>query len=68
MYSFIQKLIDQGFALVYIDISLLPHTKTRLLDLIEQIHQKCTSDNLKIASENRFISSSQAIFLDKNLQ
>ena len=52
MYSFFQKLIDQGFALVYIDdILLLAHTKTHMLDLIEQLHRICHSNNLKIAPE-----------------
>ena len=32
-YSFFQTLIDQGFALVYInDVLLLAHTKTHILD------------------------------------
>ena len=40
-----QELIDQGFALVYIDDILLlahtktAHTKTHMLDLIKQLHQ-----------------------------
>ena len=55
MYSFLQKLIDQGFALVYIDdILLLAHTKTHLLDSTEQLHQICHSNNLKIAPEKSF--------------
>ena len=42
-YTFIQNLIDQGSsALVYIDdILLLSHTKTTMIELIEQFHQIC---------------------------
>ena len=55
MYSFFQKLSDQGFPLVYIDdILLLAHTKTHMLDLIEPLHQICSSNYLKIAPENSF--------------
>ena len=55
MYSFFQKLIDQGFAVVYIDhILLLAHTKTHILDFIEQIHQICHANNPKIAPEKSF--------------
>ena len=55
MYSFFQELIDQGFALVYIDdILLLSHSKSHMLQLIEQLHQICTKQNLKIAPEKSF--------------
>ena len=55
MYSFFQKLIDQGFALVYIDdILLLAHTKLHMLNLIEQLHQICQTNYLKIAPEKSF--------------
>ena len=55
MYSFFQKLIDQGFALVYIDdILLLAHTKPHMLNLIEQLYQICQTNNLKIAPEKSF--------------
>ena len=55
LYSFFQKLIDQGFALVYIDdILLLAHTKPHMLNLIEQLHQICQTNNLKIAPEKSF--------------
>ena len=49
---FFQKLIDQGFALD--DIFPLAHTKTQMLDLIEQLPQICSSNNLKTAPENLF--------------
>ena len=53
MYSFFQKLVDIGFALVYIDdILLLAHTKTHLLDLIEQLQTPTSKTELK-----RFIGS-----------
>ena len=57
MYSFFQELLDQVFALVYIDDNLLlAHTKSHMLDLIEQLHQICSSYflYLKIAPENVF--------------
>ena len=42
MYTFFQRLIDQGFALVYIDdILLLSHTKAHMIELIKQLHQIC---------------------------
>ena len=55
MYSVFQKLIDQGFALVYNkDILLLAYTKTHMIDITEQLHQICYSNNLKIAPEKSF--------------
>ena len=64
MYSFFQKLIDQGFALVYIDdILLLADTKTHMLELIEQLHQICHFNNFKIAPEKSFYILLTAKFL-----
>ena len=55
MYTFFQKPIDQVFALVYIDdILLLSHTKSHMIELIEQLHQICQKNNLKIAPEKSF--------------
>ena len=55
MYSFCQKLNDQDFALVYFDdILLLAQTKFQKLDLIEQLPQICSYNNLKIAPEKSF--------------
>ena len=55
MSSFFHELIDQGFALVYIDdILLLSHSKSHMLQLIEKLHQICTKQNLKIAPEKSF--------------
>ena len=57
MYTFFQKLIDQGFALVYRDDFLfLAHPKTlvSMLDSIEQLHQICSFNYLKIAPDKFF--------------
>ena len=52
---FSKKFIDQSFALVYNDdILLLAHTKPHMLNLIEQLHQICQTNNLKIAPEKFF--------------
>ena len=52
MFSCFQKFIDRGFAFVYIDdILLLAHTKAHMIDLIEQLHQLCCSNNREIAPE-----------------
>ena len=55
MYNFFRKLIDQGSALVYIDdILLLSNTKEHMIELIEQLHQICQTNNLKMAPEKSF--------------
>ena len=52
---FPQKPTHQSFALVYIDDILLPaHTKPHSLELIEQLHQVCSSSILQIAPEKSF--------------
>ena len=52
---YFQKLIEQGFALVYIDdIFLLAHTKPHILDSIEQLHQICNSNNINVAPGKSF--------------
>ena len=64
IFSFFQKLIDQVFAFVsFDDIFLLDHTKTHMLDLIEQLHQICSSNSLKIAPEKLFYILFTVIFL-----
>ena len=67
MYSFFQKFIDQGFALVYIDDTLLlAHTKSHMFylnNLFEQLHQICQTNNLKIAPEKSFYVLLTAKFL-----
>ena len=63
MYSLFQKLIDQGFALVYIgDILPLAQTKTQMLDLIEQSNKICYSNNLKIDPDKSFYILLTVIF------
>ena len=55
MYTYFQKLIDQGFALVYIDdILLLSHTTSHMIEIIEQLHQICLKHNLKLAPDKSF--------------
>ena len=66
--SFFQNPNDQSIALVYIDdILLLAHTKTHMLDLIEQSHQICHSNKLEFAPKNHFIFFSLSNFLDMKL-
>ena len=55
MYTYFKTLIDDGFALVYIDdILLLSHTSTHMITIIEQLHQICLKHNLKLAPEKSF--------------
>ena len=60
MYSFFQKLIEQGLAPVSNDVSCSCFLliQKRVLDLIEKLHQICYSNILKIALKNHFIFSS----------
>ena len=53
--SFFKTLIDQGFALVYIDdILLLSYSKEHMFQLIEQLHLISTNNNLKLAPDKSF--------------
>ena len=55
MSTFFKTLIEQGFALVYIDdILLLSDSKEHLFQLIEQLHLISTKNNLKLAPEKSF--------------
>ena len=55
MSSFFKTLIEQGFALVYIDdILLLSNYKEHMFQLIEQLHLISTKHNLKLAPEKYF--------------
>ena len=55
MSSFFKTLIEQGFALVYIDdILLLSNSKEHMFQLIEQLHNISTKNNLKLAAEKSF--------------
>ena len=50
MSTFFKTLIEQGFALVYIDdILLLSDSKEHMFQLIEQLHIISTKNNLKLA-------------------
>ena len=67
MYTFFQKLIDQGVALVYIDdILLLSHTKAHMIELIEQLHQT-RQKILKLPLRNLSTYSWPSNFLDMKL-
>ena len=55
MYTFFKTLIEQGFALVYIDeFILLSKSKEHMFQLIEQLHVISTKNNLKLAPEKSF--------------
>ena len=52
MSTFFKTLIEQGFALVYIDdILLLSDSKEHMFQRIEQLHIISTKNNLKLAPE-----------------
>ena len=52
MSTFFKTLIEQGFALVYIDdILLLSDSKEHMFQHIEQLHIISTKNNLKLAPE-----------------
>ena len=54
-YSFVQKLIDHGFAVVYIDdILLLSLTNPLMIEVNEQLQQIRKLINLKLAPEKSF--------------
>ena len=64
MSSFFKTLIEQGFALVYIDdILLLSDSKKRMFQLIEQLHFISTKNNLKLAPEKSFFMLLKVKFL-----
>ena len=55
MSTFFKTLIEQDFALVYIDdILLLSDSKEHMFQLIEQLHIRSTKNNLKLAPEKSF--------------
>ena len=65
MSTFFKTLIEQGFALVYIDdILLLSDSKEHMFQLIEQLHIISTKNNLKLAP---FSCSVKSNFLDMKL-
>ena len=64
MSTFFKILIEQGFALVYIDdILLLSDSKEHMFQLIEQLHIISTKNNLKLAPEKSFFMLLQVKFL-----
>ena len=64
MSSFFKTLIEQGFALVYIDdILLLSNSKEHMFQLIEQLHIISTKNNLKLAPEKSFFMLFNVKFL-----
>ena len=68
MSTFFQTLIEQGFALVYVDdILLLSDAKEHMFQLIEQLHIISTKNNLKLAPEKFFLSFLKSNVLDMKL-
>ena len=64
MPTFFKTLIEQGFALVYIDdILLLSDSKDHMFQLIEQLHLISTKHNLKLAPEKSFFMLLKVKFL-----
>ena len=64
MATFFKTLIEQGFALVYIDdILLLSDSKEHMFQLIEQLHIISTKNNLKLAPEKSFFMLLKVKFL-----
>ena len=64
MSTFFKTLIEQGFALVYIDdILLLSDSKEHMFQLIEQLHIIGTKNNLKLAPEKSFFILLKVKFL-----
>ena len=64
MSTFFKTLIEQGFALVYIDdILLLSDSKEHMFQLIEQLHIISTKSNLKLAPEKSFFMLLKVKFL-----
>ena len=56
MSSLFKTLMEQGFALVYIDdILLLSDSKEHMFQLIEQLHIISTKNNLELAPEKSFL-------------
>ena len=68
MSTFFKTLIEQGFALVYIDdMLLLSDSKEHMFQLIEQLHLISTKHNLKLAPKNPFSCFLKSNFLDMKL-
>ena len=68
MLTFFETLIEQGFALVYIDdILLLSDSKEHMFQLIEQLHVISTKNNLKLAHEKSFFMPLKVKFLGHDI-
>ena len=68
MSTFFKTLIEQSFALVYIDdILLLSDSKEHMFQLIEQLHIISTKNNLKLAPEKSFLYFLKSNSLDIKL-
>ena len=68
MSTFFKTLIEQGFALVYIDdILLLSDSKEHMFQLIEQLHIISTKNNLKLAPEKSFFMLLKVKFLGQEI-
>ena len=68
MSTFFKTLIEQGFALVYIDdILLLSNSKEHMFQLIEQLHIISTKINLKLAPEKSFFMLLKVKFLEHEI-
>ena len=66
--TFFKTLIEQGFALVYIDdILLLSDSKEHMFQLIEQLHIISTKNNLKLAPEKSFFMLLKVKFLGQEI-
>ena len=66
--TFSKTLIEQGFALVYIDdILFFSDSKEHTFQLIEQLHVISTKNNPKLAPEKLFSCSLKSNFLDMKL-
>ena len=64
MSTFFKTLKEQGFALVYIhDIILLSDSKEHMFQLIEQLHNISTKNNLKLAPDKSFFMLLKVKFL-----
>ena len=64
MSTFFKTLIEQGFALVYIeDFLLLSNSKEHVFQHIEQLHIISTKNNLKLAPEKSFFMLLKVKFL-----
>ena len=68
MSSFFKSLIEQGFAVVYIDdILLLSNSKEHMFQLTEQLHIMSTKHNLELAPEKSFFMLLKVQFLGQEI-